>query len=105
LTYFSELANMPKDEAETVLIWELGVAALELIGKADRCGHVTIKGHLQYHHEDRQTIRGMYIHWLRHMTAWGNRDEIGCPQELMTLANWWVAQGLAIQVNEAVNNV
>ena len=83
--------DMTDEEIERLVIDECGRAMLHLIASAQRLGHVSLKGHLVYQHENRGTISGDAIGWLRWMIAHGEavRDAVGFPQELADFAERW----------------
>jgi len=83
--------EMTDKEIERVVIDECGRAMLHLIASAKQLGHVSLKGHLVYQHENRGTISGDAIGWIRWMIAHGQnaRDEIGFPEELADFAERW----------------
>jgi hypothetical protein len=83
--------NLTDEEIEKIVIDECGRAMLHLIASARRLGHCTLKGHLVYQHEKRETISGDAIGWLRWMIAHNenSRNEIGYPEELGSFAERW----------------
>jgi hypothetical protein len=92
---------MTEEEIEAIAIQEIGRAALVLVGMCDRLGHVTLKGHLMYHHEDVDTIGGAFISWLRWMTAYGKvaRHDVHYPDELVQFAHKFCVKELGRKVD------
>ena len=76
--------RLPMTEEEFLM--EIGSTFLSLVYSMNQLGHVTLKGHLVYHHEEQyEPIRRDVIAWLRWHTAFGKgtRDDMYFPQDLV----------------------
>ena len=94
----AEYDSMTEEEKE-LIVYELGRATLGLIYSVNQLRHVTLGGHLHYHHADTdqpESVPGQLIKWLRWITAQGSdaKKTIGEPSWLIGFSIWHVGARL-----------
>jgi hypothetical protein len=69
---------------------EIGLAFLDFVWTMRQAGHVTLRGHLRYHHEEQyEPIRQDIVKFLRWASSYGEEErlQVGYPDDLLKLAN------------------
>lgn len=101
-----ETSGHTDDEYEAWICYSIGRTMIGMVSAADRCGHLTLRGHLHYQQIQPGTPGGDIVQWLHWMSASGDegRAAVGRPDALIEVAELIRQRSYRTAMNEGIDD-